>query len=360
MGSGARRRPGGVRAPEEVTGHGGTGLPEGAGGGALRPAGAPPATTGGGTRGAPVRARLAGRADGRARGPLPAVAGQVDGRSRRRPLPDPDRAVSLRGHRSRGIQRGARPPERSRLLHPQGHGYEVHDGRRYDWSAGDLVVVHNDSRHQHFNASPTEPALAIVVKPKCTWMMLGLTQQGRDTTVPEGEAAHFGPRQDWSRLWTPGVERLRKVVHAEEEPWQDTPDGRIKWLARRGMDVRLFGIDVWLEQLAPGPAPRHWHMADELYYVLEGSGHTLEWQVEAEIAERYYARVALQPRRHEWSAGDVVYVPQNTVHQHVAGAGGVLLLGAQNRLFRLLGYDATVYPDLEPDRADPIGEAARA
>ncbi|HZV51171.1 MAG TPA: cupin domain-containing protein [Candidatus Dormibacteraeota bacterium] len=242
----------------------------------------------------------------------------------------------------------------------QGHGYEVHDGRRYDWSAGDLVVVHNDSRHQHFNASPTEPALAIVVKPKCTWMMLGLTQQGRDTTVPEGEAAHFGPRQDWSRLWTPGVERLRKVVHAEEEPWQDTPDGRIKWLARRGMDVRLFGIDVWLEQLAPGPAPRHWHMADELYYVLEGSGHTLEWQVEAEIAERYYARVALQPRRHEWSAGDVVYVPQNTVHQHVAGAGGVLLLGAQNRLFRLLGYDATVYPDLEPDRADPIGEAARA
>lgn len=242
----------------------------------------------------------------------------------------------------------------------QGHGYEVHDGRRYDWSAGDLVVVHNDSRHQHLNASPTEPALAIVVKPKCTWMMLGLTQQGRDTTVPEGEAAHFGPRQDWSRLWTPGVERLRKVVHAEEEPWQDTPDGRIKWLARRGMDVRLFGIDVWLEQLAPGPAPRHWHMADELYYVLEGSGHTLEWQVEAEIAERYYARVALQPRRHEWSAGDVVYVPQNTVHQHVAGAGGVLLLGAQNRLFRLLGYDATVYPDLEPDRADPIGEAARA
>ncbi|HZU17328.1 MAG TPA: cupin domain-containing protein [Candidatus Dormibacteraeota bacterium] len=244
----------------------------------------------------------------------------------------------------------------------QGQGYEIHDDRRYDWSAGDLVVVHNDCRHQHFNASPTEPALAIVVKPKCTWMMLGLTQQGRDTTVAREEADGFGPRQDWSRLWTPGVDRLRKVVHADQEPWQDTPDGRIKWLARPGMDVRLFGIDVWLEQLAPGPAPRHWHMADELYYVLEGSGHTLEWQVEAEIAERYYARVALRPCRHDWSAGDVVYVPQNTVHRHVAGEGGALLLGAQNRLFRLLGYDATVYPDLEagrPGSGAPVGEEAR-
>ena len=226
----------------------------------------------------------------------------------------------------------------------QVRGYEVHDGVRYDWSAGDLVAVHADSRHQHFNASPDEPALAIVMKPKATWMHLGLTQQGRRGTVPEGQQDAFGEREDWSRLWTPGVERLRKVVHSADEPWTDTRDGRLKWLARSGMDVRLFGIDVYLQAIpAGGRTAAHWHMADELLYVLGGRGHTLEWQVEADIDDRYYARVAREPRRFDWEAGDVVYVAQNTVHQHVGDDDEVELVGARNRLFQLLGYDAAVY-----------------
>jgi quercetin dioxygenase-like cupin family protein len=225
----------------------------------------------------------------------------------------------------------------------EGSGYEIHDGRRYEWSAGDLVVVHADSRHQHFNASESERALALVVKPKCTWMMLGLTQQGRGTTIPEGHEGEFGPRQEWSHLWTPGVESLRKVVHGAAEPWQEERGGRVKWLANRSMDVRLFGIDVWLQEVEAGSGPSpHWHMADELYYVLEGSGHTLEWPVEADIDDRYYARVATTPRRHDWSAGDVVWVPQNCVHQLRADDGRVRLLGARNRLFALLGYDRVV------------------
>jgi quercetin dioxygenase-like cupin family protein len=137
------------------------------------------------------------------------------------------------------------------------------------------------------------------------------------------------------------VDSLRKVVESAAEPWLDTPDGRLKWLANGKMDVRLFGIDVFLQELAAtGPSVKHWHMADELFYVLEGAGHTDEWQVEADIDDRYYARVALEPRRHAWKQGDLVYVPQNTVHQHVADAEGALLLGAQNRIFKLLGYDA--------------------
>ena len=33
----------------------------------------------------------------------------------------------------------------------KGKGYEIHDDKRYDWEAGDLVVVHTDSVHRHFN-----------------------------------------------------------------------------------------------------------------------------------------------------------------------------------------------------------------
>lgn len=225
----------------------------------------------------------------------------------------------------------------------QGRGYEIHDAQRYDWQAGDLVVVHNDSHHQHFNASSTEPALAIVVKPKCAFMYLGLTQQGRGTTVPDGHDDDYGPREEWSGLWTPGVSALRKVVHSEDERWAASDQGRIRWLARSGMNVRLFGIDVWLQELGHNQGGgAHWHMADELYYVVSGSGESLEWGVEADIDDRYYARVSRKPRRHRWQAGDVLYVPQNTVHSLAGGRDGALLLGAQNRLFKLLGYDSVV------------------
>lgn len=225
----------------------------------------------------------------------------------------------------------------------EGRGYEIHDEERYEWKAGDLVIVHNDCRHQHFNASPTDPALAIVFKAKALWMYLGLTQQGKRSTVPEGEESEYGGREDWGVLWTPGVERKRKIVHGEEQPWTDTRDGRVKWLAAQEMDVRLFSVDIWLQEIAAGRgAGPHWHMADEVYYVIAGRGETLEWPVEADIDTRYHARVRRSPRRQSWSAGDVLYIGQNTVHELIA-ADDALLIGAQNRLFKLLGYDSVVH-----------------
>ncbi|MGH7760907.1 MAG: cupin domain-containing protein [Candidatus Dormibacteraceae bacterium] len=242
----------------------------------------------------------------------------------------------------------------------EGHGYEIHDEQHYEWKAGDLVVVHNDSRHQHFNASQTDPALALVFKAKALWMYLGLTQQGKRGTIPEGAEDDYGEREDWSPLWTPGIDRLRKIVHSDDESWTETRDGRVKWLAAPAMDVRLFSVDIWLQEISAGRASTpHWHMADELYYVISGRGQTLEWPVEAEIDARYHARVRRTPRSQDWSSGDLIYIPQNTVHQLVA-AEEVLLLGAQNRLFKLLGYDSVVYRGEPGKVASKSGGVTRA
>ena len=90
-----------------------------------------------------------------------------------------------------------------------------------------------------------------------------------------------------------------------------------------------------------------------------GAGHSLHWEVEAEIAEKYHARIASEPSRHEFGPGDVLYVPQNTVHQHVAdGDEPLRLLVAQNRLFKHLGYDNVVH--LEDARAGGAKTAVRA
>ena len=58
-----------------------------------------------------------------------------------------------------------------------GEGYEIHDGVRYDWKAGDVAIVHNNCVHQHFNASSTKPARAIVMKTKPMFMFMNMLFQ---------------------------------------------------------------------------------------------------------------------------------------------------------------------------------------
>ncbi|MGH3666605.1 MAG: cupin domain-containing protein, partial [Egibacteraceae bacterium] len=244
----------------------------------------------------------------------------------------------------------------------QGSGYEIHDGQRYDWEQGDLVVVHTDSVHRHFNDGD-ETALCLVVKAKSTWMYFGLIQQGRSGPVSEPE--RFGPREDWSQLWTPGVAERNKVIKPGDTRWEMTPEGRTRVISGPDRtDQRLFSVDVYeLDIPAGSRSGRSWHMADEVLYVLSGSGYSLQWEVQAEIDEQYYARIANEPSRHDFGPGDTVYVPQNTVHQFVNTAEGapLRLLSAQNRLFRSLGYDNVAYLEAAPEfaEADQPAVAAR-
>ncbi|MGH2378070.1 MAG: cupin domain-containing protein [Candidatus Limnocylindria bacterium] len=242
----------------------------------------------------------------------------------------------------------------------EGRGYEIHDGKRYDWEKDDLVVVHNDSVHRHYNADPDRRALAIVMKAKAAWMYLGLTQQGRGGP---GDEAGLGPPEDWSRLWTAGLEGKKKVVKPADTSWEGTADGRVRVLSSpERRDFRAHSIDVYQQEIAPGGASgKHWHMADEAVYVMAGRGHSLQWEVEADIGERYRARIAKEPSSWDFEAGDLVYVPQNTVHQ-VVGEGDepLVVLVVQNRLFKLLGYDSVVMlgPSGSP-RPEAVGTARR-
>ena len=58
-----------------------------------------------------------------------------------------------------------------------GAGYEIHDGVRYDWKAGDVAIVHNNCVHQHFNADPDKPARALVIKTKPMYMFMNMMFQ---------------------------------------------------------------------------------------------------------------------------------------------------------------------------------------
>ena len=225
----------------------------------------------------------------------------------------------------------------------EGKGYEIHDGVRYDWEKDDFAIVHTDCVHKHYNANEDVRALALVMKAKTNWMAMGLWQQGRSGPFEE---KGFGPREDWSKLWTPGASQKKKVVKKSDTRWETTRDGRVRVISSpERTDVRTNSVDVYQQEITPGgKSAKHWHMADEAVYVMAGKGHSLHWDVEAEIAEKYYARIAEEPSRWDFGAGDLVYIPQNTVHQHVNdGDEPLLFLSAQNRLFKQLGYDNVVY-----------------
>ena len=58
-----------------------------------------------------------------------------------------------------------------------GKGYEIHDGVRYDWQAGDVAIVHSNCVHQHFNADSLKPARALVLKTKPMYLFLNMLFQ---------------------------------------------------------------------------------------------------------------------------------------------------------------------------------------
>jgi mannose-6-phosphate isomerase-like protein (cupin superfamily) len=242
----------------------------------------------------------------------------------------------------------------------EGKGYEIHDDQRYDWEKDDLVFVHTDSVHRHFNPYP-EKAVALVVKAKCSWMFLGLIQQGRSGPVEDED--RFGPRQDWSQIWTPGVLDRKKVIKPSDCTWETTQLGRVRVMnAPERTDARQFSVDALELQVPAGSrSGKYWKMADEVHYILEGGGYALMWEVEAEIAEKYYARIAKEPTRHEFTQGDTVYVPQNHVCQLFAADGTPLrVLSFQNRLFKHLGYDTVAYLEDSPEYTEQsrVGELA--
>ena len=103
-----------------------------------------------------------------------------------------------------------------------GEGYEIHDGVRYDWKAGDVAIVHNNCVHQHFNAEPRPSRRArSCMKTKPMFMFMNMLFQKmveprpdrRPLPAREGfQAREFEtelqPRRVEDRPW-PGANRKR-------------------------------------------------------------------------------------------------------------------------------------------------------
>lgn len=136
--------------------------------------------------------------------------------------------------------------------------------------------------------------------------------------------------------------KRKKVVHPEEMPWEMARQGLLKHLLNEQMNTRMETVDAYMQIIPPGSCSgKHRHLAEECLYVLEGRGYDLHQDCDVEITDTYHWKVQDEVKRYEWEAGDVIYIPPNTVHQHFNAdpERPVRLISAINRIYQKFGLN---------------------
>lgn len=136
--------------------------------------------------------------------------------------------------------------------------------------------------------------------------------------------------------------KRRKIVRPEDMPWEMSRQGLLKHLLNEQMNTRMETVDAYMQIIPPGSrSGKHRHLAEECLYVLEGRGYDLHQDCDVEITDTYHWTPQAEIKRYDWEAGDVIYIPPNTIHQHFNAdpERPVRLISAINRIYRQCGLN---------------------
>jgi gentisate 1,2-dioxygenase len=96
-----------------------------------------------------------------------------------------------------------------------------------------------------------------------------------------------------------------------------SPHGILKRLINEQMNTRMETVDAYMQIIPPGiRSGKHGHLAEECLYILESQGYDLDQDCDVETTDDYHWEPREEVQRFEWEAGDVIYIPPNTIHQH--------------------------------------------
>jgi quercetin dioxygenase-like cupin family protein len=136
--------------------------------------------------------------------------------------------------------------------------------------------------------------------------------------------------------------KRRKILHPEDMPWEMARQGLLKHLLNEQMNTRMETVDAYMQIVPPGSrSGKHRHLAEECLYVVEGRGYDLHQDCDVEITDTYHWKAQDEVKRYEWEAGDVIYIPPNTIHQHFNASPDkpVRLISAINRIYKFSGLN---------------------
>jgi len=150
--------------------------------------------------------------------------------------------------------------------------------------------------------------------------------------------------------------KRKKIVRPADMPWEMSRQGLLKHLLNEQMNTRMETVDAYMQIIPPGSkSGKHRHLAEECLYVLEGHGYDLHQDYDVEIVDVYAWKPVGDVKRVEWEAGDVIYIPPGTAHQHFNADPDrpVRLISAINRIFWKCGLNDLEQledaPEYDPD-----------
>ena len=133
-----------------------------------------------------------------------------------------------------------------------------------------------------------------------------------------------------------------KTVSPAEMPWEMARQGLLKHLLNENMNTRMETVDAYMQIVPPGSkSGKHRHLAEECVYVLEGRGYDLHQDCDVEITDDFHWTPQDEVQRFEYEAGDVIYIPPNTIHQHFNDDPNqpLRLISTINRIFKQCGLN---------------------
>jgi quercetin dioxygenase-like cupin family protein len=207
----------------------------------------------------------------------------------------------------------------------EGSGESIQDGKRFSFSAGDLVIIPPYTTYQF--VAHLRSSLRAWLPQIRLWHGQGLlwrdsqNQSGSDsengTASGEKVAAIFKSRRqmrnptfgetryDWFLSRLVDENRVEKdsprVVRGADCSWESSRQGKLKFYISRWTEVAARGVDVMAQKIAAGECSgEHRHIFEELLLVIKGRGHDLH-----------------EGTQHRWEDGDLICIPPMTAHQHV-------------------------------------------
>jgi quercetin dioxygenase-like cupin family protein len=101
-------------------------------------------------------------------------------------------------------------------------------------------------------------------------------------------------------------------------------------------------VDIYMQFIEGGSRTgKHRHLSEEIFYVVEGSGYDLHWDVKFDCKDEFEWAWESEPKKFEWKEGDFVYIPPYVMHQHFNGdaKNEARIIVINSRIVKKMGFD---------------------
>ncbi len=135
----------------------------------------------------------------------------------------------------------------------------------------------------------------------------------------------------------------KKILKPHELPFENSPQGLLKHIVNESMNARCETVDAYMQIIPPGSrSGKHRQLAEQAFYVVEGRGYDEHVDCDLDIVDdKYTWKPEDRVQTFNWKAGDMVYIPPNTISQHFNSdpKRPARIIVVMNRIYRQSGLN---------------------